>query len=130
MVGFGVEMPKKILIADDSPTEVRIFQRALAPLGHTLLVAADGDEAERVVRAEAPDLLVLDVVMPEVDGIELVKFLAQRRCDARILVISGYAERYLDNTKTLGEAFGLQSITAMAKPVELRKLEEFLKAAR
>ena len=45
-------------------------------------------------------------------------------------MISGYAERYLDNTKTLGEAFGLQSITAMAKPVELPKLEEFLSAAR
>ncbi len=66
-------MPKKILIADDSPTEVRIFQRALASLGHTLLVAADGDEAERVVRAESPDLLVLDVVMPGKNGFALCR---------------------------------------------------------
>ena len=44
------------------------------------------------------------------------------------LVISGYAQRYLDNTKVLGEAFGLQSITAMTKPIDLLKLEDFLSA--
>jgi hypothetical protein len=44
-------------------------------------------------------------------------------------VISGYAERYLNNTKSLGEAFGLPSITAMSKPIELPKLEEFLNEA-
>jgi hypothetical protein len=42
--------------------------------------------------------------------------------------MSGYAERYLNNTKTLGEAFGLKSVTAMAKPIELPKLEAFLSA--
>ena len=49
-----------------------------------------------------PDVIVLDVVMPEIDGIELVKYLSTQECGARILVISGYAQRYLDNTKALG----------------------------
>ena len=71
---------------------------------------------------------MLDVVMPEIDGIEIVKYLAANNCEARILVISGYAQRYLDNTKVLGEAFGLQSITAMTKPIDLLKLEDFLSA--
>lgn len=66
--------------------------------------------------------------MPNIDGIELVKYLAQAGCDARVLVISGYTERYLDNTRTLGEAFGLASITAMRKPIELTQLEAFLSA--
>ena len=73
-----------------------------------------------------PDVIVLDVVMPEIDGIELVKYLSTQECGARILVISGYAQRYLDNTKALGEAFGLMSVMAMSKPIELPKLEEFL----
>ena len=66
-------MPKRILIADDSPTERRIFQRALSPLGHEILMAVDGSEAERMVRAERPDLLVLDVVMPGKNGFALCR---------------------------------------------------------
>lgn len=66
-------MGKKILIVDDSPTELRIFQRALAPLGHTIVVAADGEEADRMIRSERPDLLVLDVVMPGKNGFALCR---------------------------------------------------------
>lgn len=66
-------MGKKILIVDDSPTELRIFQRALAPLGHTVVVAADGEEADRMIRSERPDLLVLDVVMPGKNGFALCR---------------------------------------------------------
>ncbi len=54
---------------------------------------------------------------------------APQECDERILVISGYAERYLDNTKSLAETFGLSSVTTMTKPLEITKLEEFLNAS-
>jgi twitching motility two-component system response regulator PilH len=66
-------MPKTILIADDSPTERRIFQRTLGGLGHTLLTAEDGEEAERMVREHRPDLLVLDIVMPAKNGFALCR---------------------------------------------------------
>ena len=121
--------PRRLLVIDDEPDIARYIGLVAEELGYEVRVTTDPEVFKRGYDELKPTVIVLDVVMPEVDGIELVKFLAQRRCDARILVISGYAERYLDNTKTLGEAFGLQSITAMAKPVELPKLEEFLKAA-
>lgn len=60
---------------------------------------------------------------------ELVQYLATQECGARILVISGYAQRYFDNTKALGEAFGLMLVTSMSKLIELPKLEEYLNAA-
>ena len=60
---------------------------------------------------------------------ELVKYLAIQEYGARILVISGYAQCYFDNTKALGEAFGLMSLTTMSKLIELPKLEEYLYAA-
>ena len=63
----------QVLIADDSPTERRLFQRALAGLGVEVLLAADGDEAERVIREVRPDLLVLDVVMPGKNGFALCR---------------------------------------------------------
>jgi len=120
----------RLLVIDDEPDIASFIGQVAEELGYEVRVTTDPEAFKRGYEDFRPTVIVLDVVMPEVDGIELVKFLAQRNCSARILVISGYAERYLDNTKTLGEAFGLQSITAMAKPVELPKLEEFLSAAR
>ena len=120
----------RLLVLDDEPDIARYIGLVAEELGYEVRVTTDPEVFKRDYDELKPTVIILDVVMPEVDGIELVKFLAQRNCAARVLVISGYAERYLDNTKTLGEAFGLQSITAMAKPVELPKLEEFLKAVR
>ncbi|RMG21565.1 MAG: response regulator [Deltaproteobacteria bacterium] len=65
-------MPK-VLIADDSPTERRLFQRALARLPVEVLLAGDGDEAERIIHEARPDLLVLDVVMPGKNGFALCR---------------------------------------------------------
>lgn len=116
----------KLLVIDDEPDIARYIGQVAEELGYEVRVTTDADTFKHSYDDFNPTVVILDVVMPEVDGIELVKFLAQRNCSARILVISGYAQRYLDNTKTLGEAFGLQSVTAMAKPIELPKLEEFL----
>ena len=60
-----------ILIADDSPTAVTLLRRILQPLGHQIVVAADGDEAARAVVEGPPDLIILDVVMPQMDGFRL-----------------------------------------------------------
>ena len=61
-----------ILIADDSPTAVTLLRRILAPLGHQIVVASDGDEAARAALAR-PDLIILDVVMPKQNGFELCR---------------------------------------------------------
>ena len=59
-----------VLIVDDSATTCRIVESLLAPDGHTVRTAGDGDEALRLVRAEPPDLVLMDVMMPHVDGFE------------------------------------------------------------
>jgi DNA-binding NtrC family response regulator len=120
---------KKVLIVDDEIDIARFISRVAEDLGFESCVATDAEAFKESYDAFKPDIVVLDVVMPEVDGIELVKFLASRDCTSRILVISGYAQRYLNNAKALGEAFGLEFITAMAKPIDLPQLEEFLLAA-
>lgn len=63
----------KILIADDSATSVAVLTKALAPLGHTLLVASNGEEAVRQIRAERPELVILDIIMPGVNGFQLCR---------------------------------------------------------
>jgi len=62
-----------ILIADDSPTDVRFLESVLGAKGHKLTVATDGEEAERFVKTEAFDLVILDVVMPKKNGFQLCR---------------------------------------------------------
>ncbi len=117
-----------LLVIDDEPDIARFIGTVAEGLGYEVTVTTEADQFIDAYNEKNPDVIVVDVVMPNIDGIELVKYLAQAGCSARVLVISGYTERYLDNTKTLGEAFGLNSITAMRKPIELNQLEAFLSA--
>jgi DNA-binding response OmpR family regulator len=62
----------KILLVDDHPHIVRLLQMALTADGHEVLSAANGVEALEKVHSEHPDVVVLDVVMPELDGIRVL----------------------------------------------------------
>jgi len=64
----------RILIAEDSPTAIEMLKRALAPLGHTIDTATDGEEAQRKLTADKPDLLILDIIIPKVNGFQLCRF--------------------------------------------------------
>ncbi|MBF0387171.1 MAG: response regulator transcription factor [Candidatus Omnitrophica bacterium] len=61
-------MGKKILVADDDPVLTRILSSYLGEYGFEVVVAHDGDEALRKLEQEHPDLIILDVVMPRVNG--------------------------------------------------------------
>ena len=63
----------KILIADDSATAVAQMSKTLAPLGHVILTARDGEEAVSRIREEHPDLVILDLIMPKVNGFQLCR---------------------------------------------------------
>ena len=77
----------KILIAEDSATAAALLEKALAPLGHTILVASDGEDAERQISQEQPDLVILDVIMPKVNGFQLCRNIRSNPALARLKVI-------------------------------------------
>jgi len=66
-----VRTPPRILIADDNPDNLNIFQTRLAAQGYEILTAKDGEEALTLALAERPDLILLDIMMPKMDGIEV-----------------------------------------------------------
>ena len=63
----------KILVVDDEPRNVKILQIHLQARGYTVLTAGDGDEALEIVSDEMPDIILLDINMPKVDGFEVVE---------------------------------------------------------
>jgi len=69
--------PPRILIVDDSEANRDILSARLAPHGYELMQAADGEEALAAARQRGPDLILLDVMMPKIDGIEVCRRLKQ-----------------------------------------------------
>jgi adenylate cyclase len=65
--------PPRILVVDDSPANVEILQMRLQAQGYEIKTAADGEEALAAVREHRPDLILLDVMMPKLDGIEVCR---------------------------------------------------------
>lgn len=68
-----MEPPPKVLIVDDTPQNLRVLDAVLAPRGYTVIVAASGAEALAKVAEERPDIVLLDVVMPGMDGYEVCR---------------------------------------------------------
>lgn len=80
-------MPKKILAVDDEKHIVRLVQVNLERQGYEVITANDGKEALEKVASEHPDLLVLDVMMPYMDGFEVLQTLRRNPETAEIPVI-------------------------------------------
>ena len=78
-------MAAHVLVVDDDEAIRTTLRRNLAYEGYRVTIAADGDEALRQIRDEAPDLAVLDIMMPRLDGLEVVRRL--READERLPVI-------------------------------------------
>ena len=63
----------RILVVDDVPQNVRLLEAVLAPRGFDVVSATDGDRALGLVESSKPDLVLLDVMMPEPDGYEVCR---------------------------------------------------------
>jgi DNA-binding response OmpR family regulator len=77
----------KILVVDDHPQIVRLLQRELERDGHEVIAAADGEEALRKVVTEHPALVVLDVILPKMDGFEVLRAIRSDATCGKIGVI-------------------------------------------
>jgi adenylate cyclase len=77
----------KILVVDDTPTNVRLLEALLAPRGYTVTEAGSGEEALAAVSTEQPDLILLDILMPGIDGYEVCRRLRADPATAHLPVI-------------------------------------------
>jgi class 3 adenylate cyclase len=76
-----MRQPARILVVDDNPANLEVLETRLARQGYEVITAKDGDEALAVARAQTPDLILLDVMMPGKDGIQVCREL---KADARL----------------------------------------------
>ena len=77
----------KVLIVDDSPTEVHVLQTMLTKNGHQVVVATSGEDGIEMAEAERPDLILMDVVMPGINGFQATRQISKNGDTASIPVI-------------------------------------------
>lgn len=116
---------KRLLIVDDLPELGEVVSRVACNLGYDVHVTTHGEDFKRDYDAFDPTAVVLDIVMPDIDGIELIDWLIERGCDAKILVASAYNPSYARMAETLGSAKGLE-ISFIEKPFRIAELRETL----
>lgn len=117
---------KRLLVIDDEPAFGSFVKEVAEGLGYDVRVTAKADEFADTYESFDPTVIVLDVVMPEVDGIELVQWLAQEKCKAKIVIVTGYNPHYADAAKRLVSAGDLPSVMTLTKPVSLADLRAAL----
>ena len=112
-----------ILIADDSPTNVYVLTAMLRSFGHACRVATDGAEAVAMAEAEPPELILMDIHMPKLSGIEAAKRIRAGRADRPLAIVAVTAHPDSRHLAAFKEA-GFDAL--MLKPVELGALREII----
>lgn len=82
-----MDIPLKILVTDDDQVNRMILNGMLTPAGHEIIEASNGNEAVALFEKEQPDLVLMDVIMPEMDGYEAVRQIKQSSSDKFVPVI-------------------------------------------
>ena len=108
-------MPKRILLVDDNVTNLQVIFEALSPEGYELLVAQSGEDALETVSQASPDLVLLDVKMPGIDGFETCRRLRASEQTAQIPVIFLSAHA---NIEAIEKAQGMGASGYLTKPIQ------------
>jgi CheY-like chemotaxis protein len=114
--------PSTILVADDEPALLEVIVGILTEADYSVLTAADGFEAVRLVADNPVDLLITDVKMPGIDGFELARQAKVIRPRLYVIYLSGYAPEGEEYT---GPVFG----PIVQKPLRMRDLLDEVAAA-
>lgn len=114
---MGTEKRARILVADDEPSIRNFLERGLGHAGYSVRTVADGNAALQALQEERFDILLTDIVMPDLDGVTLALKVARDYPQTKILMMTGYSDQRerahnLDVLfhDVIGKPFGLDDI--------------------
>jgi len=114
---------RKILVVDDEAAIRSLLTEFLTDLGFDTAYACNGLDALEMVQSYDPDLLIIDLVMPEQEGIETIRTLRSTHKDLKIVAVSGaFAGQFLRTAELLG------ANAVLPKPLDLQELTRLVNA--
>ena len=107
--------PQTILIVDDEPYMIRLLQHHVERAGYRMVKAVNGREALEKVASAKPDLIIMDVMMPELNGLEVLSQIRKQPATAElpVIIMTANAQRF---TKEEAEAAGVSAFLTKPSP--------------
>ncbi|HOW27763.1 MAG TPA: response regulator [Elusimicrobiota bacterium] len=114
-------MTKKIHVIDDDDTFRLLVNEALTRLGYSVVESANAFEAQEVFKRQTPDMVLLDIMMPGMDGVSLCRAIRSNPAtkDIPVIIISA-----LSDSQTLNDALLFGATDYLVKPVDVKTLQE------
>jgi DNA-binding response OmpR family regulator len=119
-------MAKKLLVVDDEQSITRIVEKVAFELGFAVRTLNDAAAAYDTFKEFRPDILLLDLMMPDIDGIDVLNLILASGTAAKVVVMSGYGSSYLQLGKAVAVFHEHPDITTLAKPFRRADLIELL----
>jgi len=121
----SVSQTGQILIVDDNQVNLKLLSVMLVRQGHSVQRASDGRQALALVESDPPDLILLDIMMPGMDGYEVCRRLKadEQTCDIPVLFISA-----LDTTEDKVKAFDAGGVDYIPKPFQVSEVQSRVQA--
>ena len=121
-------MERRLLAVDDDAAILRLVDRIATDLGFSVESLGKSDLFRETYLRFQPTVVVLDIFMPDVDGIELILWLAEIGSPAHVIATSGSNPSYMAMASELGQQRGALKVSQLAKPFAIGKLREALLA--
>jgi CheY-like chemotaxis protein len=112
-------MSAKILVVEDNPTNLKLVSDVLEFEGHRILKAGDAEAAQRVIQGTAPDLILMDIALPGMDGLSLTRKLKSDESTRQIIIVALTAFAMKGDERKAIDA-GCDGY--IAKPIDTREL--------
>ncbi|HLO78526.1 MAG TPA: EAL domain-containing response regulator [Magnetospirillum sp.] len=119
-------MSDRLIVIDDQADFASFVRKVAERVGYEVRTTTQPAEFRQWLREWSPTLIILDLVMPEVDGVEILRFLAEEHCTATIFIMSGFDHRVLDAARRLGLERGLNIAATLEKPLRAKELTTLL----
>lgn len=113
---------RRLLVIDDEREICDTVRQIGCRAGFDVYTSTSPRRFQAAIETSRPDVIMLDIVMPEMDGVEILKELAIRRCRAHIVMMTGYSQGYLSKAMDMGRGLGLSTLRGLVKPFDLADL--------
>lgn len=120
-------MAQKLLIIDDQKGVARVVELAAAELGYETRIETRPEEAAEAFIAFRPDVVMLDMIMPEKDGIDVLQELLLIGSPFRLILTSGFSTGYLQLAEQVARFHGKTGVTVLRKPFRRNDLRSALR---
>ncbi len=117
---------KRLLVIDDMVDICALVASVAERCGFEVKTTVDPIAFRDLYRAFRPDVVILDLAIPDSDGIDLLHFLVEESCSAKVLIMSGFPAGVQEAAKRLGEVRGLNMGEMMPKPLRAAELRAIL----